>query len=131
MAARATTRSAAGKGDGILLGGPGDDQLYGGGGRDLLIGGLGSDTLHSGTGDDILIGGTTDYDGNPVALYVVMAEWTRTDAAATYAVRIGHLRDGSPGGLNGAYRLNATTVHDDAAVDSLLGGQGMDCTSPW
>ena len=116
----------AGKGDGILLGGPGDDQLYGGGGRDLLIGGLGSDTLHSGTGDDILIGGTTDYDGNPVALDALMAEWTRTDAAATYAVRIGRLRDGSPGGLNGAYRLNATTVHDDAAVDSLLGGQGMD-----
>ena len=30
------------------------------------------------------------------------------------------------GGLNGSYRLNATTVHDDAAIDTLFGEGGLD-----
>ena len=30
------------------------------------------------------------------------------------------------GGLNGTYRLNATTVHDDAAIDELFGEAGFD-----
>jgi hypothetical protein len=41
-------------------------------------------------------------------------------------VRIGHLRDGTSGGLNGSYRLNATTVHNDGAIDELWGDQDND-----
>ncbi len=113
-----------GDGNDVLLGGDGNDTLYGGKGRDLLIGGAGADVLHGGDDDDLLIGGTTDHDANKAALDAVMAEWTRTDAS--YMVRIGHLRDGSVGGLNGSYRLNATTVHDDAAVDEMWGEGGND-----
>ena len=42
------------------------------------------------------------------------------------AERIDHLHAGSAGGLNGAYRLNATTVHNDAAVDELSGNEDPD-----
>jgi hypothetical protein len=116
----------SGAGDNILLGGAGNDQLFGNAGRDLLIGGLGADLLRGGKGDDLVIGGTTDFDANQAALDAIMAEWTRTDAGATYNVRIGHLRDGTSGGLNGSYRLNATTVHNDGAIDELRGDQDND-----
>jgi hypothetical protein len=108
----------------VLLGEAGNDTLQGGPGRSLLVGGLGSDTLHGGGADDILIGGTTDYDNNLTALTALMAEWGRTDLA--YQDRINHLTGSVAGGLNGAYFLSATTVHDDAAVDQLYGGAGQD-----
>jgi hypothetical protein len=53
-----------------------------------------------------------------------MKEWGRTDA--DYNTRLKHLQGSSAGGLNGSYRLTPTTVHDDAAVDSLNGSAGMD-----
>jgi FG-GAP-like repeat/RTX calcium-binding nonapeptide repeat (4 copies) len=108
----------------VLVGGAGADSLYGGGGRDLVIGGTGADTLRGGGGDDILIGGYTDYDGNVTALLAVMKEWGRADA--DYATRVKHLNGTLAGGLNGSYRLTATTVHDDAATDSLSGQAGTD-----
>ncbi|MBI3465096.1 MAG: tandem-95 repeat protein [Planctomycetes bacterium] len=108
----------------ILLGGIDNDTLQGGNGRDLLIGGLGADTLHGGDGDDILIGGTTDHDSSLTALAALRSEWTRTDA--NYQARIDHLLGNTSGGLNGSYRLNATTVHDDAAIDQLFGDAGQD-----
>src|SRR5207245_7905358 len=89
-----------------------------------LVGGLGADVLHSDGGDDILIGGTTDYDSNLAALDAVMKEWGRTDA--DYSTRIKHLSGTLSGGLNGAYFLTASTVHDDAAIDTLYGDGGMD-----
>ncbi len=115
---------SGGGGANILLGGAGNDELYGRNGRDLLIGGLGRDTLRGGNGDDLLIGGTTDFDNRRAALDAIMAEWTRTDA--DYATRIGRLRDGSNGGLNGDTRLNANTVDDDAASDDLAGNDELD-----
>jgi hypothetical protein len=108
-----------GPGSDLLLGGGGNDLLIGGGGRDILIGGDGTDTLRGGNGDDILIGGTTDYDHNLAALAAILAEWRR--GRVSYGDRISHLRDGSPGGRNGGYLLNAATVHDDGAVDRLFG----------
>ena len=53
-----------------------------------------------------------------------MAEWGRTDVG--YATRVGRLNGSLGGGLNGPYRLNASTVHDDNAADLLYGGAGMD-----
>ena len=89
-----------------------------------LLGGGGADRLVAGEGGDILIGGTTDFDTNAVALTAMLAEWGRTDLS--YQDRIAHLMGTVSGGLNGSYLLNATTVHDDAAVDQLYGGAGMD-----
>jgi Ca2+-binding RTX toxin-like protein len=108
----------------VLLGGAGKDRLFGNAGRDLLIGGLGADILHGGKGDDVLIGGTTDFDDNQSVLDAIIAEWARTDAS--YSLRINHLRDGTAGGLNGSYLLNAMTVHDDGAIDEVWGEDGTD-----
>jgi hypothetical protein len=108
----------------VLVGGAGNDLLYGGSGRDLLIGGLGSDTLRAGGGGAILIGGTTDSDANVQALLAIMKEWGRTDV--DYNTRVKHLQGTLSGGLNGSYRLTATTVHDDNISDSLFGGAGLD-----
>jgi Ca2+-binding RTX toxin-like protein len=108
----------------VLEGGAGNDMLRGGSGRDLLIGGLGADLLVGAGGDDILIGGTTDFDSNLTALNAVMAEWGRTDA--DYATRVKHLSGTLSGGLNGATLLTASTVHDDAAIDTLYGEGGSD-----
>lgn len=108
----------------VLVVGAGGDNLQGGSGRDLLIGGLGADGLRGGDGDDILIGGSTDYDANLPALLAVLKEWGRTDA--NYTTRVKHLQGSLSGGQNGSYRLTATTVHDDNAIDSLYGWAGMD-----
>jgi uncharacterized delta-60 repeat protein len=103
----------------ILVGGDGDDTLVGNGGRDVLIGGGGSDTVFGGAGEDVLIGGTTDFDANVAALLAIADEWGRTDADAS--TRAYHLNTGR-GGLNGSFGLNVLTVHDDGAIDDLVGG---------
>ena len=111
-----------------LLGGDGADVLWGGSGRDLLLGGLGADVLHGGDGDDLLIGGTTDFDADLPALRALLAEWARPDA--NYLGRIAHLV-GSPGGLNGDYRLTLDTAADDGAADQLYGEGGQDWFFAW
>ena len=111
-----------------LLGGDGADVLWGGSGRDLLLGGLGTDVLHGGDGDDLLIGGTTDFDADLPALRALLAEWARPDA--NYLGRIAHLV-GSPGGLNGDYRLTLDTAADDGAADQLYGEGGQDWFFAW
>jgi CSLREA domain-containing protein len=113
-----------GNGNNIILGGAGVHFLTGGNGRDILIGGAGTDILAGNGGDDILIGGSTLWDTDAVALCKLMAEWGRTDA--DYLTRIGHLRDGIAGGLNGLFLLNPATVFDDSAADVLFGNAGMD-----
>ena len=50
--------------------------------------------------------------------------WVFTDE--TYQQRIDHLRGTTTGGTNGSFFLKSTTVKDDAKVDSLTGGLGMD-----
>jgi uncharacterized protein (TIGR03118 family) len=109
---------SAGGGNTILLGGTGDDDLRGSSGRDILIGGEGSDRLRGGSGDDLLVGGATAYDGNITALLQIQVEWTSADA---YSTRIDKLRNGT-----GVPKLDATTVFDDSAPDTLRGDQGLD-----
>jgi Ca2+-binding RTX toxin-like protein len=117
-------------GNDVLFGGKGNDVLLGGAGRDLLVGGSGADRLDGGDSDDILIGGLLSYynesrntaAGNPIR--ALMAEWTST---ASYATRINHLTGALAGGRNGSFRINNTTVSDDAgAADTLFGGPGLD-----
>ncbi|HEX8202569.1 MAG TPA: MBG domain-containing protein, partial [Isosphaeraceae bacterium] len=112
----------------LLVGGDGNDTLNAGAGRDILIGGRGQDTLNAGAGDDILVGGTTDFDeptsANLAALELVLAEWT---SSRDYATRVANLSGSGTGPRsNGTTLLISVTVHEDAAVDLLYGGLGLD-----
>lgn len=115
--------ATGGSGTDLLVGGSTNNVLNGGAGRDILIGGLGGDTLNGGLGDDILIGGATDFDLLPASLDLLLAEWTRP-LPVTYANRVAHLTGSLGGGLNVPALLNATTVHNDGAADTLLGVVG-------
>jgi Ca2+-binding RTX toxin-like protein len=113
----------AGRGTSVLLGGIGDDHLWGGAGRDLLIGGSGADLLVGNGNSDILIGGTTTHDHNRAALDALMAAWA---SRAAYTRRVGQLLGTVPGGANGGYRLNATTVRGDGKANVLAGSSQAD-----
>jgi Ca2+-binding RTX toxin-like protein len=113
-----------------VLGGIGNDSLDGGGGRNLLVGGSGVDALVGGATEHVLIGGQLAYliesSGtlDLIAIANLVVEWTQTDVG--YAHRINHLTGTVFGGLNGSSVINATTVSDDVAVDSLRGGNALD-----
>jgi Ca2+-binding RTX toxin-like protein len=100
-----------GGGPSLVLGGGANDTLRGGNGRSILIGGRGSDLLQGGKGDAILISGNTDYDCNDLALAAVLADWNTADG---YAARVANL----------TATLDASTVHDDGAADTLQRGTG-------
>jgi uncharacterized repeat protein (TIGR03803 family) len=117
-----------GGGNNILVGGAGQDTLIGGLGRNVLIGGSsGGDELEGGAGDNLEIAGSTDFDQNPLALDLIMAEWASSDE---YAIRMANLMGVDIGGLgqrlNGPYFLNTSTVHADASPDLLIGGLSRD-----
>jgi hypothetical protein len=116
------TNTLVGFSSNILIGGNAADTIIGGIGRSILIGGRGTDAVAGGTADDIVIGGFTDYDRNQAALETIMQEWSST--SDSYLVRISKIRAGF--GWHTRYRLvwgsgAATTVHDDAAADTLRG----------
>ena len=106
----------------MLPGVAGDDLVSGSEGRDLMIGGTGAERIIGNAGDDILIAGTTDHDNHAAALFLIMKEWTRTDAS--FLIRVAHLENG--GGWNAGFWLNDTTVHDDHTEDVLTGAEGND-----
>lgn len=112
-----------GGGDNLLVGGPGNDVLVGGVGRNVLIGGGGNNVLIGWGGQDLLIAGSTAYDTNRAALESILAEW---EAPTPYAMRVAHLLGTQPGGRNGNFVLNASTVHDDGLGDYVWGGSGGD-----
>ncbi|MCA9126093.1 MAG: hypothetical protein KDB22_03370 [Planctomycetales bacterium] len=109
-------------GNDVIVGLGGDDILDGGAGQDILIGGLGVDLLQGGGGDDLIIANRTTYDTNLTALQAFGSEWT--NAALTYEARVDRIRTGV--GPNGTYRLNTSTVFDDAAVDTVFGQDDRD-----
>ena len=106
-----------GGGPTLLVGGPGKDTLWGGTGPTIMIGGSGATSMLGGSGDAILVGGTTAYDANDTALKALLAIWSSGD---TYTDRVAAITSD----VN--YPLNATTVYNNQAVDSLFGGSGMD-----
>ena len=109
----------------VLVGNAGNDTVFGNDGRDILIGGLGADLLDGGNDDDILIGARTSYDANRAAMLAILQEWSRTDLA--YAGRRDHISGVLAGGLNGAFKFDATTVFDDTrTADTLWGRAGTD-----
>ncbi|HEX2973802.1 MAG TPA: peptidylprolyl isomerase [Tepidisphaeraceae bacterium] len=146
-------------GDGILgsLTSGGMDILYGGKGKDLLIGGAAADNLYGGEGDDLLIAGYTSsgktyssgggdyyssptlkplsYEVDPAALRMLLKEWTRPAASATYAQRLAHLTgaDFADAINTREYRLYRKTAKADTHLpttatdrDKLYGQAGQD-----
>ena len=106
----------------ILLGEAGSDTLAGGEGLDIMIGGLDADKIVGQDDSDILISGTTAHDGNYPALFAIRDEWT---SAGTTADHVNNIRNGT--GLTGGNKFLANvTVFDDAAHDTLAGGDGSD-----
>jgi len=92
-----------------------------------MVGGSGADDLLGTGSDDLLIGGmfacATPYYSeatgalNRTALNSIMSEWK---SAASIDTRIARLETAAP------YLLNAATVANDAAVDTLTGAEGSD-----
>lgn len=109
-----------GQGNDVLLGGDGDDVLEGEVGRDILIGSLGSDRIKGGAGDDVLIGGTTSYDDNDQALNAIRSMW---NSAVAPTVRIKQAANNLAQTFQSQW---AQAIHDDGAVDVLVGGDGAD-----
>jgi Ca2+-binding RTX toxin-like protein len=114
-----------GAGDDLLIGGGGTDTIVGRAGRDFLIGGAGADLLDGGAGDDLLLSGNTIYEDDVAALEAIHREWT---SARSYTQRVANLGGAGTGAsLNGNFFLQAgITALDDAAIDQLLGGGGLD-----
>jgi hypothetical protein len=106
-----------GGGPTLLIGGSGKDTLWGGNGRTIMIGGSGAASMVAGSGDAVLIGGTTAYDANAAALMALLNTWS---SSASYSIRVSQLMS------DPIYPLNASTVYNNNAVDSLFGGSGMD-----
>ena len=102
----------------MLVGRDGNDTLFGGNGRDVLIGGLGADTLNGGADEDILIGNRFAYETNQSALQAIMSQWSAPNVP--YSDRVQQLR--TVGVLNGTVKINAASVTEDNAIDSLTGG---------
>jgi hypothetical protein len=122
----------------ILIGGDAADVLTAGAGNSILIGGRGADTLiaNAGTpGFDILIAGQTDFDNpTPTNLSVLNAfagVW-RDTTAANYGSQVGLLRDTGVTVGGTVYRLNGSSVHDDAgARDTLTGATSTQAALDW
>jgi Ca2+-binding RTX toxin-like protein len=108
----------------VFVGGAGNDTLAGGDGADVLIGGLGVDSLTGGSGNDLLIGNKLAFEDDMAAMQLVRSEWARTDNSISE--RMNHLTGALPGGLNGAYFLNTSTISEDSAIDDLRGNNGID-----
>ncbi|MDA1017836.1 MAG: hypothetical protein O3A00_25685 [Planctomycetota bacterium] len=89
-----------------------------------MIGGSGRDRLYGGNGTDLLIGGATSFDQDPVALRMLMSEWSSN---RSHAARVSNLRNGTGPVLTAELRLEAgATVFDDNATDYLFGGRRQD-----
>src|SRR5262249_48542438 len=114
----------AGGGASVLVGGNSNDELVVGSAASFLIGGKDNDHLRGGASDAVFIAGFTDFDANLKALKTIQSEWSRTDE--TYAQKVDHLTGATTGGKNGDFVLDASTVHDDGAVNTVDGGDGLD-----
>ena len=71
------------------------------------------------SGEDIVIGGRLSYDTNLASLLTLQAAWTDTTRA--YAARVSRIISGAPG-----VGINASSVVDDTAADSIRGGTDTD-----
>jgi hypothetical protein len=112
----------------VLIGGPGNSILIGEGGADQLFANAGT------PGFAILIAGTTDFDKptstNVAALNALARVWLNT-TTGNYSAQVVLLRDTGvvAGGIT--YRLNSSSVHDDAVPDTLTGATTSQAALDW
>ncbi len=114
--------SLAGReGNDVLVGGAGKDVLVGEAGKNILIGGTGTDTLTGGASEDLMLGARYTLEADTTALAALLTEWI---SASSLDDRVAHLLGTLAGGANGGFTLTSTTVKEDAAKDTLTGGNG-------
>jgi hypothetical protein len=112
------------QGNDLIVGDANANVLVGGTGRNVLIGDGGSDTINGGGGFNLLIGGTTSYDNQLAALQALMQFWDNASATSLDQL-VNPLRSKNGVTVNGQLlMLNKTTVQNDNAPDSLVGGGG-------
>lgn len=98
--------------DNILSGLGGDDVLTGSNGRDVLVGGDGADSVIGGQDDDIVIGDNLASQSDTDTLQAIMLTW---ELGLNVQARENVLQQNE---------INASTLSDDGAHDSLSGGFG-------
>ena len=115
-----------GAGDDMLIGGSGNDTIIGGAGNDILIGGDGADSIDGGLGEDLIIAGSIlidlwfPDDDLAQGFEQIWDIWRDGNALA---VRKAELQGTTPTILEPALYLQpGTTMLDDGAVDTILGG---------
>ena len=115
-----------GAGDDMLIGGSGNDTIIGGAGNDILIGGDGADSIDGGLGEDLIIAGSIlidlwfPDDDLAQGFEQIWDIWRDGNALA---VRKTELQGTTPTILEPALYLQpGTTMLDDGAVDTILGG---------
>jgi hypothetical protein len=110
------------QGNNLIVGDAGPNVLVGGTGRNVIIGDGGSDQITGGDGFNLLIGGLTSYDSNLDALHALMAYWDNP-GDTTLDQLVNPLRHGIQ--FDGQFLVfNKSTVQNDNAPDSLVGGNG-------
>jgi hypothetical protein len=115
------------QGNSLIVGDANTTSLVGGTGRNVLIGGGGTETITGGGGFNLLIGGKTVYDSGANALAALQAlqQYWDNPRATTLDSLVTPLKSKKGVTVNGqVLMLNSSTVQDDNAVDSLLGGGG-------
>jgi hypothetical protein len=105
--------------DMILGGGAGNNNIFSHGGSVVQIGGSGASQLHGGLGSNLLIAGSTNFDTNDAALGAILNEWSSKGTPQTHEA---HLAGILPGGLNGSFLLNNSTVHASSAMNHIETG---------
>jgi hypothetical protein len=112
------------QGNDLLVGDANPNVLIGGTGRNVFIGGAGTDQLTGGGGFNLLIGGTTGYDTNLTALQDLKQYWDNP-SATTLDQLVYPLQIQNGVTVSGQHLiLNQTTVQNNNALDSLIGGGG-------
>jgi Ca2+-binding RTX toxin-like protein len=114
-----------GKAADVIVGGAGVDKIKGGGGNDFIAAGDGADTASGAAGDDVIASGggaITTYSGpNAQAIRDLMNAWA---AGTDYQAKVTAITVTGVG--DGPTTLGASTLSDDADLDTVNGSSGND-----
>jgi hypothetical protein len=109
----------------VLIGGAGIDKITGGGGNDFLSAGDGADKATGSAGDDVIASGggaiTTYTAPNAQAIRDLMNAWA---AGTDYAAKVTAITVTGVG--DGPTTFGASTLSDDADLDTVTGSSGND-----
>src|SRR5262249_11385899 len=113
-------------GQNVMFGNAGDDRLFAHGGLDIVVGGSGKDELHGDGGQGIPTAPKPQYQSGTFATQAQVLDLIKAwDANETYSQRIAKLSSSAGVGTSKA-KLTSSTIHDDNAIDNLIGNDGTD-----